>query len=316
MLFDRDTIAARLAALAAESDIYLGTSSWRYPGWCGILYDEDRYIWQNHFSKKRFHETCLEEYATVFKTVEVDGTYYDFPKVSELEAMAAQVPDDFRFSYKVPRTITIKNFPNLRSFGDLAGKPNDYFLSAGAFQMALLRHLESIRPRVGALIFEFSHFHPDDFAHGREFVAALDRFFEEVPTDEGWQYAVEIRNKAFLHPDYFAVLAKHGVAHVYNQWTLMPSVAEQIETHPPAPEPFVVSRYLLTPHRSFDFAQREFEPYNQLKEIDGPARQSLRFLVESLTDTSKPNPSFLYVANNLEGNALHTISDTLAGMGY
>ncbi len=37
------------------------------------------------------------------------------------------------------------------------------------------------------IIFEFSHFHTDDFAHGREFVDQLDRFFGLIPRD--WQYA-------------------------------------------------------------------------------------------------------------------------------
>jgi hypothetical protein len=29
----------RFAALAAQR-VYIGTSSWKYPGWCGMIYDE------------------------------------------------------------------------------------------------------------------------------------------------------------------------------------------------------------------------------------------------------------------------------------
>ena len=43
--------------------------------------------------------------------------------------MAVQVPEDFLFGLKVTDAITIKNFPNLPRFGDLAGKPNPNFLN-------------------------------------------------------------------------------------------------------------------------------------------------------------------------------------------
>jgi hypothetical protein len=44
---------------------------------------------------------------------------------------------------------------------------------------------------------------------------------------KGWNYGVEIRNKHFLQSEYFAALARHGVAHVFNSWSDMPSVSEQ-----------------------------------------------------------------------------------------
>ncbi len=36
MPFDREAICARLAEIAS-ADVYLGTSSWKYPGWLGQL---------------------------------------------------------------------------------------------------------------------------------------------------------------------------------------------------------------------------------------------------------------------------------------
>jgi len=62
---------------------------------------------------------------------------------------------------------------------------------------------------VGILLFEFSKFYPSDYQHGRDFVADLDRFLGQLPA--GWPYGVEIRNKNFLHPEYFAVLKEHNV---------------------------------------------------------------------------------------------------------
>jgi hypothetical protein len=75
-------------------------------------------------------------------------------------------------------------------------------------------------------IFEFSKFYPTDYEHGRDFLADLDRFLEGIP--KGWNYGVEIRNKSSLKPEYFALLAKHGIARVFNSWTDMPPVNEQL----------------------------------------------------------------------------------------
>jgi uncharacterized protein YecE (DUF72 family) len=309
MLFEPSQIAPLLHELADRNGIFLGTSSWKFPGWCGVLYDEDDYLWGKHFSKARFKRDCLRRYAEVFRSVCFEASYYHLPRKGEFEKLVAQVPEGFRFTFKVPDQITIKNYPQARAFGDRRGKPNEYFLDPRLFRMGFLRALEKIQPYVGMLVFEFSHFHSDDFAHGREFVAALDQFFSELPS--GWNYAVEVRNANLLHAEHFEVLRRHQVAHVYNQWTLMPGIDEQISLHPVGDNPFIAARYLLTPQRSRDWAKREFEPFNQLKEIDPIARETLQFLLARARADPPAKPAFIYIGNLLEGNALHTISDVL-----
>jgi uncharacterized protein YecE (DUF72 family) len=101
------------------------------------------------------------------------------------------VKPGFRFSFKVTAEITFKNFPNHARHGARAGKPNEHFLNAGLFRSSFLHACEPFRDHIGALIFEFSQFHQRDFEHGRDFVAALDAFLDELPS--GWQYAVEFR---------------------------------------------------------------------------------------------------------------------------
>jgi uncharacterized protein YecE (DUF72 family) len=61
-------------------------------------------------AKTRFERDCLSEYAEVLKTVCVDAAYYDFPRHESLRRLAAQVPSDFRFGFKVTDAITIKRF--------------------------------------------------------------------------------------------------------------------------------------------------------------------------------------------------------------
>jgi len=82
--FDRDRMKAALAALAKDG-VFVGTSSWKYPGWQGQLYDTDRYVWRGKYSAARFERLCLAEYAEVFKTVCVDAAYYKFPDRGYLE---------------------------------------------------------------------------------------------------------------------------------------------------------------------------------------------------------------------------------------
>ncbi len=309
MLFERSRISKIARRLFDRYQVAFGTSSWRYEGWCGLLYDEDRYLWGTHFSKKRFSDHCLEEYAQTFSSVCVDATYYALPRNKFIEGLVAQVPEDFVFSFKVPDDITIRTFPLSKNFGDRAGKRNDYFLRPELLEMGFLRRLESIRHQVGVLVFEFSHFHPGEYVHGRDFVEELDRFFSQLP--KGWKYAVEIRNQNWLHPEYFSVLKRHGIAHVYNQWTRMPTVLEQITMHPLEENPFVIARYLLTPGRSHNRAQEQFEPFHHLKEIDPGARASMERILRHAIHGDGHQPTFLYVGNELEGNALHTISDVL-----
>jgi uncharacterized protein YecE (DUF72 family) len=162
----RQGLAQRAASLAALG-VYVGTSSWKYPGWCGTIYDRARYEYRGKFAETRFKRGCLAEYAEVFKTVCVDAAYYTFPSRQYLEGMVGQTPGDFVFGLKVTDAITIKKYPNLDRFGQRAGKPNENFLNAELFVKAFLKPCEAVRPSIGLLMFEFSRFRPTDYEHGR-----------------------------------------------------------------------------------------------------------------------------------------------------
>ena len=161
------------------------------------------------------------------------------------------------------------------------------------------------------LIFEFSHFTQNDYAHGQDFIAELDQFFQDLP--KGWSYGVEVRNQNLLHSEYFAVLKRHGVTHVYNQWTQMPPVNEQIGIHALDENAFVGARYLLKPHHNHQWAEVKMAPYNRIYEIDSSSRESLAYMLSHLISEQGRNQkaSYIYIGNQLEGNALHTIADVL-----
>lgn len=311
--FDRQALASCLSRLAAQG-LYIGTSSWKYPGWRNQIYDEARYVYRGKFSQSRFERLCLAEYAEVFKTVCVDAAYYQFPSARYLADLTGQVPPDFLFSFKVTDEITLRRFPNLPRFGQRAGEANASFLNADLFESAYLAPFEPHREQVGMLMFEFSRFYPSDFERGRDFVDALGRFLEKLP--KGWNYGVEIRNKNFLQPDYFAMLQKHGVTHVFNSWDAMPPVGEQIEMAGSATTPDrVAARFLLKPGRKYEDAVKRFSPYERLHEVNAEGRAAAaRLLRESLVENAR-RKVFLYVNNRFEGNALETIVAMLSEAG-
>lgn len=307
--FARETIARNLRDLA-EAGVLMGTSSWKYEGWIDQLYQRDRYVWRGQFAASRFEKRCLSEYAEVFPTVCVDAAYYRFPDDRYLSGLMGQVPSHFQFTFKVTDEITLRKFTQLPRFGERAGRVNPHFLSAERFTRDFLAPCEPYRDRIGVLIFEFSRFYPSDFQRGRDFVEALDKFLALLP--KGWRYGVEIRNRGFLQPLYFETLSRHGVAHVFNSWEAMPSIAEQCAL----PGSFTVpehcaARFLLRPGRRYEEAVNLFSPYRTTRDPYPEGRAAGQALIRRQRQAGR-GLSFLYVNNRLEGNALNTIAAMLA----
>ncbi|MFZ0826718.1 MAG: DUF72 domain-containing protein [Verrucomicrobiia bacterium] len=311
MPFNRDEIKGVIAELASQG-VFIGTSSWKYEGWFGQLYTPARYEYRGKVAKTRFERGCLGEYAEVFKTVCVDAAYYTFPSQKYLEGLTSQVPADFQFAFKVTDEITVKKFPNLARFGQRAGQLNEHFLNAQLFADAFLRPCEPFRGQVGLLMFEFSRFYPSDYEHGREFVADLERFLGQLP--QGWPYAVEMRNKHWLEPDYFGCLARHNVAHVFNSWNAMPPIDEQLAIEGSRTNPnLCAARFLLKPGRNYEEAVKTFQPYDRVKESYPEARAAGQGLISEGKRAGNKAKTFIYVNNRLEGNALETIAAMLEG---
>ena len=302
--FNRASLQSRVTALAGGG-VFIGTSSWKYSGWCDLLYDPGRYVWRGRFAQTRFERDCLGEYAEVFQTVCVDGAYYKFPDHRYLEGLVCQVPASFLFAFKVTDEITLKRFTNLPRFGLRAGKANENFLNADLFASAFLRPCETFKEKIGLLIFEFSHFYASDFVRGRDFVGLLDQFLEKLP--KGWSYGVELRNKHFLHPEYFSVLSRHGVAHIFNSWGEMPPVSEQMALPGSLTNPKLCgARFLLKPGRKYQEAVDLFSPYDRVQEPNLEARSAGAALIQQ-GRAARERKTFIYVNNRLEGNALMTI---------
>lgn len=302
----REKLAERLARLAAEG-IYIGTSSWKYPGWMGQIYTAERYLSRGRFSRRRFEEGCLAEYAETFPVVCGDFSFYQFPPEQYWIKLFQVAPERLQFGFKAPEEITVKIWPRHARYGPRAGQPNELFLNATAFGELFVRPLEPYRARVGTLIFEFGAFSQKSYEDPEAFLSDLDGFLRELP--RGWRYAVEVRNPEFLRQDYFAILRSHGVAHVFNSWTRMPPLGTQSGMPGSWTADFTVVRGLLRPGRTYEQAVRLFEPYSHVREEYREGRQAMRDIIrQALTER---RGAFVFVNNRLEGNAPGTIEGVL-----
>jgi uncharacterized protein YecE (DUF72 family) len=310
--FDRGAFAERLKTLAAKG-VFLGTSSWKYSGWLDQIYDRARYDHRGRFNESGFERSCLSEYGEVFKTVGVDWSYYTWPLKPNVAQMVSAVPSDFRFGFKVTEFVTTKKFSQQRRYGRQAGKANEGFLDAEVFSRRFLGELEPFRSQVGVLMFEFSKFYKADYEHGEDFVADLDKFLGKLP--KGWPYGVEIRNDHFLKPEYFATLAKHGVAHVFNSWAQMPSVGHQMLIEGSLTQPGLsATRFLLRPGRKYQEAVDSFQPYDRIQDPFPEARLDGAKLISD-GSAAPGRRTFIFVNNRLEGNAPLTIDAMMDAAG-
>ena len=89
-----------LQAPVLPTDIRLGTSSWFFPGWRGLVYEGVHP--QTALSKKG-----LGAYAQIplLRTVSLDRTFYAPITTVEYARYAAQVPDHFSFVVKAPALV-------------------------------------------------------------------------------------------------------------------------------------------------------------------------------------------------------------------
>jgi uncharacterized protein YecE (DUF72 family) len=77
------------------SRVFVGTCGYSYRDWIGPFYP---------LGTKS--NGMLPYYATRFPAVEIDATYYRIPGAATFASMDARTPPEFRFSVKLPSTLT------------------------------------------------------------------------------------------------------------------------------------------------------------------------------------------------------------------
>jgi len=297
---DRPTIeqfrdlAARLPEI-----LRFGTSSWTYPGWTGLIYEKE-------YPKTGSSAAMLAEYARfpIFRTVGIDSTFYAPPSASMLESYAKALPPGFPCVSKVWDRITVHTFSKAR-YKATGGELNPDFLNADLFKTEVLEpYQQHFGGHMGPFVFEFQTIARAAKLDGQAFADLLDGFFSKLPREV--PYAVEIRNKEYLAPPYFAVLREHNVAHVFNSWTRMPPVGEQAEIPGSFSAPFTVARILLRPGRTYSDAVDAFAPYDRIHDRNPELRQDVAALIRQAA--ALRIPAYILVNNRAEGSAPLTIA--------
>lgn len=277
--------------------IRFGTSSWAFEGWQGLVYFKN-------YPENRFKRDCLAEYAadSRFSTVGMDLFFYQPPTESILQHYASQLPPGFKTCSKVWEQLTIYRFPNQSRYGQMKGQLNPNFLNADVFLSTVLPpYQKAFQNHTGPFIFEFQYTKATDKSLD-QFCQDLDRFFSKLPPD--FQYSVEIRNKNFLHQSYFDVLKRHHVAHVFNHWSYMPSIGEQLK-YDSLTADFIVARVLTPLGMSYEASVDKFAPFDKIVAPLPEMRQDVLKLVELAIKYKKI--AYLLINNRAEGSAPLTI---------
>jgi uncharacterized protein DUF72 len=116
---------------------------------------------------------------------------------------------------------------------------------------------------------------------------------------------VEIRNAGLLGPKYHRVLETHGVAHIYDHWSYMPSLAEQHKRMGSFTAPFTVLRLLTPLKMSYEAAKKRAEPYTKIvEELPEMRRHTVELVRHAVTENRK---AYVLVNNRAEGNAPLTV---------
>jgi uncharacterized protein YecE (DUF72 family) len=157
--------------------IRIGTQGWNYDAWVGPFYPER--------TRPADHLTV---YARAFDTVEVDSTFYAIPAAKTVRGWAQRTPDDFVFALKLPQEITHER--RLRNVDDLA---LEFFDTA-----------RQLGTKLGPILIQLG---PD---FGPTELPALARFLPNLPSDI--RFAVEFRQRGWIHDGIIALLAEHDVA--------------------------------------------------------------------------------------------------------
>jgi len=284
-----DDLAA--AATRVPHNLHLGTSSWSFPGWAGIVYDRSA-------SDTVLARYGLEAYARhpLLRTVGVDRTFYRPIPAGEFRAMADAVPDDFRFVVKADRMLTSATDPG---DGTLRGA-NPAFLDASrAIDDMVGPMVEGLGKKAGPLLFQFPPTAPNLVGGAGAFAERLHRFLDALPP--GAQYAVELRTPAFLTNEYADALDSTGAAHCFTVHPAMASLEEQLHVIRHFEQPLLLVRWMLHTGLKYEAAKDRYEPFDRIVDEDGDSLG--RITVAVLDALIAERTVFVVVNNKAEGSA-------------
>jgi len=164
-----------------NDNIFLGTSGWSYKEWEEVFYQK---------GEKR----KLRAYSRVFRTVEIDSTFYRYPSKGMVMGWLRYSPSNFVFSAKLPKVITHDKKRGLK--GDVSEDLKSY--------LEVMRPLQ-LGGKLACLLIQL----PPKYSYNPE---NLEAFFKLL--DPLFKYAVEFRNLSWMKDETWQLLSNYGVAYV------------------------------------------------------------------------------------------------------
>ena len=297
--------ALHALARSLPPGLRLGTSSWTYPGWQGL-------VWEGEHSDAQLSKNGLPVYAQhpLFRTVSIDRSFYRPLTASQYERYASQVPDDFRFVVKAPSLVTDAL---VRSEDGRGREPNPAFLNPELARSEFVEPaLQGLGRKLGVLVFQLS---PLPLAQLNRMPLLLERLRTMLlaqpalaPMAPDGILAVEVRDPEWLTPAFAAVLHEAGVTYCLGLHAKMPPLQEQLPLLRalwPGP---LVCRWNLNPvHGPYGYeeAERLYAPYDRLHHPDPDTHAALARVIAGTT--GRGQNAFVTISNHAEGCAPRTV---------
>jgi uncharacterized protein YecE (DUF72 family) len=197
------------------SPLYIGTSAFTAAGWEGTFYPEG--------TKSA---DFLRYYAQHFNSVEVDSTFYRIPSASTVQGCASKTPEGFIFAAKIPQVITHEKV----------------LVDCDTEFKQFVEVMDNLGEKLGPLLFQFGYFNKKAFIGVTDFLARLKPFLKRLPKDH--KFAVEIRNKNWLVPQFVETLRDRGIALALIDQSWMPRATQWFERFDPITADFTYVRWL------------------------------------------------------------------------
>jgi uncharacterized protein YecE (DUF72 family) len=286
------TVAASTVASRLAPNVRLGTSSWSFPGWAGLVYG-------GNYTESRLAKDGLAAYAAhpLLRTVSIDRTFYAPLAEHEFAKHAEQVPADFRFVVKAPMAITSSYVGS--DTGEFSDSP--YFLNVEyAIEEFIAPCSAGLGATTGPLVFQFPPQGRRVTGNPDPFINQLYRFLNQLPP--GLPYAVEVRDRKLLTTRFFKCLTTTATRFCVASHAKMPTPAEQIQLmsdNMPAGD--FICRWSLHAGFRYEDAKARYFPFDRLVDEDLESRAALAIAVT--TAARAGYASFVTINNKAEGCA-------------
>lgn len=262
--------------------LYLGTSSWTFSGWQGLVYD-------SHYDTSVLARQGLRAYAQtrLFRTVSLDRTYYRPMTEEELLELGHTLPPDFRLVVKAPRDLL---------------RIQDGVIDRNAFYRQFLTPtVRGLKESLGMILLQFP---PGTRAeYGAEFYPALSRFLKDLPTDI--HFSLEIRDDSLLRPELATYLRQTSTSLCPSVHPALPPLDQQLLRISPTPDVPLCFRWNLRPSLTYQDAKQRFSPFNRLQAEDKPRRRLMAQLVARALSAGRE--VYVIANNKAEGSAPWTL---------